>query len=267
MSDILTAICRDKEQWIETCKSRISPKEMQVLAQNKKDTCLGFAQALKASLQKEKIGLIAEIKKASPSRGLIRADFDPALLARSYRQGGATCLSVLTDEKYFQGKDEYIFLAKQAANLPVLRKDFILDPYQIYEARYLGADCILLILAALSDAKARELEDVALELGMDVLVETHDAEEMARAVKMKSPLIGVNNRNLKTLEIDMGLSEKLLPQVPADKIAVAESGFYAHADLARLKERGCGVFLVGESLMRQADIVAATKSLLGLAVA
>lgn len=223
----------------------------------------GFAQALLDARTAGRFGLIAECKKASPSKGLIRQDFDPAAIAAAYAEGGATCLSVLTDIPFFQGHDDYLAIARAAApTLPALRKDFIIDRYQLPESRSLGADAVLLIVAVLDDALMADLEAEAQALGLDVLVEVHDGAELDRALKLKTPLIGVNNRNLKTMDVDIATTEQLAARVPADRLVIGESGLGAHADLQRLASAGVSSFLVGESLMREADITAATRRLL-----
>ena len=261
MADVLARIVERKREHVAACKRRRSLASL-LDGVAELPPARGFASALAARAEAGGLALIAEIKKASPSKGLIRADFDPGALARAYAAGGAACLSVLTDEPYFQGHDSYIAMAREAAPLPALRKDFTIDPYQVVEARHLGADCVLLIMACLDDAQARELSDAAHGLGMDVLVEVHDAAELERAAGVRSRLIGVNNRNLKTLGIDLGTTESLAPRVPAGRLLVAESGLYSHADLERMRRAGARAFLVGESLMRQADVEQATRALL-----
>ncbi len=261
MADILKEICDRKRDHVARMKRTISLETQESLA---KDTSKprGFIKALKTKRAADDYGFICEIKKASPSKGLIRPnDFDPATLASAYERGGAACLSVLTDEPYFQGKNNYLEEARAAVSIPCLRKDFMVDPYQIIEARALGADCILLIMAALENSEATEMEALAHQLGMDVLIEIHDKNELQRALKLKSPLIGVNNRNLKTMEVSINNTLSLVPHYPDDRIAVAESGLKTIEDLAACENIGVGCFLIGETFMRQPDVEVAVKNL------
>ncbi|HEV2567119.1 indole-3-glycerol phosphate synthase TrpC [Sphingomonas sp.] len=255
----LQEICTHKREEVAARKARTGLAELEQRAAAQTPP-RGFRRALDEA---PGFGLIAEIKKASPSKGLIRADFDPPAHARAYAAGGAACLSVLTDELYFQGHDDYLIAARAACELPVLRKDFMVDPWQVAEARALGADAILIIVAALSDAQMAEIEAAAIEHGMDSLVEVHDAAELDRALRLRSRLIGVNNRDLRDFSVDFARTYELVGRAPPGCTFVAESGLTSHGDLVAMAEHGVRCFLVGEALMRQADVEAATRSLLG----
>ena len=260
---ILERILKTKREEVAAAQQRQSLAKMCSRVGDLEDQPRGFARALRAMAESGGTALIAEVKKGSPSKGIIRHDFDPLEIAEAYQQGGATCLSVLTDEKFFHGHLRYLGLIREQVSLPLLRKDFIIDPYQVYEARVAGADAILLIAAALNDQQLKELAQLAAELRLDTLLEVHDETELERALRLPVDLIGINNRDLKTFKTDLGVTEKLATMIPARQLAVAESGIDSRQDIERLKNAGAGAFLIGESLMREANIAEKLSSLLG----
>ena len=260
--NILNQIYQDKLIEVRNKKKLISGQEICSKIKCGKVQPKDFTAAIEAKLKQNQTAIIAEVKKASPSKGIIRSDFHPVAIAKDYQENGAACLSVLTDEKYFMGKNEYLSAIRAEVDLPILRKDFIIDPYQIWEAKLIGADCILLIMAMISEEMAIELEQAALDIGLSVLIEVHNEEELRRALKLKSRLIGINNRDLKTFEISLETSKQLAPKIPQDKIVICESGIFNKEDIAEMQKVGINSFLIGESLMRQDNIGPALKNLI-----
>ncbi|RZI62286.1 MAG: indole-3-glycerol phosphate synthase TrpC [Rubrivivax sp.] len=261
MSDILDRINAVKREEVAAASARVPLAALRAEAESRTEPARGFVNALRAKIAAGRSGVIAEVKKASPSKGVLREDFRPADIARSYEEHGAACLSVLTDAPHFQGSVEFLKQARAACALPVLRKDFMIDPYQVYEARAMGADCILLIAASLDDGLMAELEACALGLGLDVLVEVHDGVELERALRLKTPMVGINNRNLKTFEVTLDTTLGLLKQVPADRLLVTESGILGPDDVRRMRDAQVNAFLVGEAFMRAPDPGAALSAL------
>jgi indole-3-glycerol phosphate synthase len=262
MSDILQRIVEVKREEIAAARPKRSARDLQELARSQ-SAPRGFAAALRAKLARGDAAVIAEIKKASPSKGVLREPFDPAAIAASYAQHGAACLSVLTDVQFFQGHADYLEAARAACALPVIRKDFLIDPYQVVESRAMGADCILLIAACLGDGQMSELEEAAIEQGLDVLVEVHDGAELARALRLKTPLVGINNRNLRTFEVTLQATLDLMGGVPPERLLVTESGILAQADVTKMRSAGVHAFLVGEAFMRAPDPGVALEALFG----
>lgn len=265
MESVLEKICNNRLRQVYEKQDIKTLAQIKAESEKLLDIKPKFLSEIKNKIASKQIALIAEIKKQSPSKGLIRGNFNPSEIALSYKNAGATCLSVLTEEDYFAGSDEYLIQAKAVSKMPVLRKDFILDEYQIYEAKTIGADAILLIAAALDVHKMHTLENIANEIGLDVLVEVHDKDELETALELKTPLIGVNNRNLKTLEVSLNTARNLSLSIPDDRIKVCESGIFSNEEIKEMQSFGYHTFLVGESLMKQEDIEKATKELLGLA--
>ena len=259
--NILEQIYQDKLIEVRNKKKQISGQELCRQIKCSNVVSKNFIATIEQKLFQKQIAIIAEVKKASPSKGIIRADFDPLAIAKAYQQNGAACISVLTDEKYFMGKNEYLSTIAKNVNLPVLRKDFMVDEYQIWEAKSIGADCILLIMAMLDQNQAIELEQAAIGIGLSVLIEIHDESDLQKALNLKSKLIGINNRNLKTFEISLETSRNLAPKIPQDKIVICESGILSKVDILEMQQIGINSFLVGESLMRQSDVGLALKSL------